>query len=185
MSFVLPVDGTLSLRLVEPRHAEELYSVIDANRDHIGRWLPWVEKLQSSDDERAWLARVSGEFAAGRMVACSILERGAIVGGIGTLAINAVEQSTEVGYWLIESAQGRGIMTRACRAFVSYLFDELKLHRVTIRAAPGNTRSVAVIERLGLRKEGELKQAGAVPGGWVDLYLYATLADEWKELRHG
>lgn len=179
MSFIIPIDAALSLRLVEPRHAEELYVVIDANRAHIGRWLPWVEKLNCVDDERAWLTRVCGEFAAGRMVTCSILEHGKIVGGIGTLAINVIEQSTEIGYWLTERAQGRGVMTRACRAFLSHLFDEVKLHRVTIRACPQNVRSCAVIERLGLRREGELKQAGAVPGGWCDLYLYAVLAEEW------
>lgn len=186
MSFTLPIAEGLPLRLVEPRHAEALYAVIDADRAHIGRWLPWVEKLRGVDDERAWLERVCAEFAAGRMVSCSILEHGKIVGGIGTLAINAVEQSTEVGYWLIESAQGRGIATRACRAFISHLFEEMKLHRVTIRAAPQNVRSVAVIERLGLRREGELKQAGALPGGaWCDLYLYAVLAEEWKERFNG
>lgn len=180
MSFTLSIDDDLSLRIVEPHHAQELYAVIDSNRAHIGRWLPWVEKIKNVDDETAWLQKICSEFAAGRMVPCSILEHGKIVGGIGTFPINAIDRSTEIGYWLVESAQGRGIMTRACRAMVDYLFAERKLHRVTIRAATENTRSCAVIERLGLRMEGVLKQAGALPGErWCDLKLYAVLAEEW------
>ena len=72
-------------------------------------------------------------------------------------------------------------MTRACRALVTHAFRELGLHRVEIRAAPGNRRSRAIPERLGFRQEGILRDAEWPYDHYVDLVVYAMLADEWEE----
>jgi ribosomal-protein-serine acetyltransferase len=87
-----------------------------------------------------------------------------------------------IGYWLGESFQGKGLMTGACRALLDYLFFELKLHRVEIRCAIGNARSCAVPKRLGFTKEGVLRQAQAFDDQFLDLEVYALLAEDWNRV---
>ena len=84
-------------------------------------------------------------------------------------------------YWLAEDMQGRGIVTRTCRAILGYAFDELKINRMQIRIATGNRKSRAIPERLGLQFEGVQRQAELVNGEYYDLALYSMLASEWRE----
>ena len=67
MSFVLKVDDTLSLRLVEPYHAEEMFAVADANREHIARWMPWLTPSYSVDDTRALTTLAIQEYGIRRL----------------------------------------------------------------------------------------------------------------------
>jgi ribosomal-protein-serine acetyltransferase len=84
-----------------------------------------------------------------------------------------------IGYWLAEDQQGNGVMTRACRALVSYGFDTLQLHRVEIRCATGNERSCAIPKRLGFEHEGILREAEWLYDHYVDLHLFSILAQQW------
>ncbi len=157
------VDDEVFLRLHEVRHAEELFRLTDANRDHLGRWMPWLESTRSADDTRAYLREVQRNFADGREYGFGILEGGELVGAIG-LRVEAMANEAEIGYWLAEAAEGRGIITRATEALVRFAFDELGLNRVLILCAVDNARSRAVPERLGFALEATLRQREVMPG---------------------
>ena len=74
--------------------------------------------------------------------------------------------------------QGRGIVTRTCRALLYYAFGELELNRMQIRIATGNRRSLAIPERLEFVFEGVQRQAELVNGEYYDLAVYSMLASE-------
>src|SRR5205814_1584261 len=74
--------------------------------------------------------------------------------------------------------QGAGIMTAAAAALVRYAFDELRVNRVVICAAVENTRSRALIERLGFEFEGVARQHYRIGDGWHDDAVYSMLASE-------
>jgi ribosomal-protein-serine acetyltransferase len=104
-----------------------------------------------------------------------------LAGVIGQHHIDWPNRAGMLGYWLGAAYEGRGLMTHACRALVTHMLREQGLHRVEVRAAPGNRRSRAIPERLGFRQEGILRDAEWLYDHYVDLVVYAMLADDWPE----
>jgi ribosomal-protein-serine acetyltransferase len=178
--FALPLDDELALRLHEPRHAGELYALIDRNRAHLAPWFPWVASTRGPDDTRAFIERGLHRFAAGNGFEAGLLAEGRLVGGVGLHYVRRDEGRTEIGYWLSEDAQGRGRITRAVAGLLPWLFETMDLQRVEIRADPANLRSRAVPERLGFREEGRLRRVGIHEGRHFDHVVYGLLREEWR-----
>ena len=74
---------------------------------------------------------------------------------------------------------GTGVVTEAARALLGAGFRHLDLHRVFATCDVRNTGSYAVMEKLGMRREGRLRRDRQVKGAWRDTYLYAILAEEF------
>ncbi len=81
---------------------------------------------------------------------------------------------------------GRGLMTEAVTALVGYGFAEMGVHRVWADVDPGNIASWRVMEKVGLRREGLLRENAFIGNRWCDSYIYAMLEREWNEsdIRH-
>jgi RimJ/RimL family protein N-acetyltransferase len=90
-----------------------------------------------------------------------------------------IRQAT-VGITLAQEYQQQGYAAEAMTCLLQHLFETMKLHRVMADTDPGNTASMKLLERLGLRHEGHLKQSLWFKGRWADEYLYAILSDEWR-----
>jgi ribosomal-protein-serine acetyltransferase len=103
-----------------------------------------------------------------------------MVGGIGFHSLNWSAQKVEIGYWLAASMQGKGLMTKATVALITYAFQELMLNKVEIHCATGNMRSRAIPERLGFTQEGVIREAEWLYDHYVDLVVYGMLAREWR-----
>ena len=82
----------------------------------------------------------------------------------------------EIGYALGLAYRGRGYATEAARALLAYAFAELGLHRVQATTSPANQGSWRVMERLGMRLEGRLREASYQEGEWTDVLIYGLLA---------
>jgi ribosomal-protein-serine acetyltransferase len=167
-----------SLRLLEESDAQELYALIDANRDYLARWMPWAAG-QTLKDTLAFIQRTCEQLASNNGFQTAIVEDGRIAGVIGFHGISWQHRSTSIGYWLAKSAQGRGTMTRAVRALVDHALGTWRLHRVEIRAAVDNARSCAIPERLGFAREGVAREAERGGGGHVDQVVYSMRASDW------
>jgi len=188
MGFEFKVDDELSLRLVEPHHAEELYRVCIESREHIARWLPWMTPGYKLEDARLFCERSQQAFAERKALAVNLVINGKIVGGSGWTDWKQEKlfegrldiSSADIGYWLVQQAQGKAMMTRAVRALTSLAIEEYGIRRLTIRAEPENEKSWKVAERLGYLCEGTLRDIARCDGRRVDHKLYSMLAEEWK-----
>lgn len=174
----LPVDASTELVLLEGRHADELYRLVDANRAHLAQWLPWAEK-ETPEDARQFIDASLVRYAEGDGGDLGIVHEGRLVGGIGLHYVDHVNGRTAIGYWLAAGSQGKGLATAACRALIDHCFRDLKLHRVELRIAPENARSLCVARRLGLREEGTLREYERLGERWLDLVVFSILDREW------
>jgi ribosomal-protein-serine acetyltransferase len=172
------IDDDAVVRTFVPDDADVAFAAVDANRERLHRWMPWEERTRSPADTRTFIERANA--SENDLEGNGIWVGPEFAGAIG-MRINTESQSAELGYWLTEAFEGRGLMTKACRLFINHAFGELGLHRVTIQAGTENVRSRAVAERLGFTLEGTLRDAGRVGGGhYVDLAVYGLLENEWR-----
>ena len=167
------------LRLLNESDAEELYAVIDANRNYLARWLPWAAN-QTLEDTLAFIQRTREQLTNNDGFQTAITDDGKIVGMVGFVGVSWQHRSTMIGYWLSESAQGNGVMTHAVQSLTDHAFETWRLNRMEIRADVENTRSRSIPERLEFRQEGVLREAELVGDRYVDQAVYAMLAREWR-----
>ena len=85
----------------------------------------------------------------------------------------------EIGFTIASKHQGHGYATEAARLLVGYLFTRRGKHRITASCDARNAASAAVLERLGMRREGHLRKSTWAKGEWTDDLLYGLLRDEW------
>jgi ribosomal-protein-serine acetyltransferase len=166
------------LRPLAPADAAELQALVEANRAYLARWLPWASG-QSLVDSEAFIRRGGEQLAAGDGFQAALVPEGGIVGIVGFHAVDWVNRSTSLGYWLAEASQGRGTMTEAVRLLTDHALRDWSLHRVEIQVAPENLPSRAIPERLGFREEGRLREAERVGDRYLDSIVYGMLAPDW------
>lgn len=170
------------LRLIEARHCEEVFAMVEKNRAHLRRWMPWVDGSKSVEDIRKWQQTGAEQFAKNNGFHAGIWHREKFVGTIGFHAMDWTHRKTSIGYWLDESSQGMGLMTAACRAMTRHALGELKLNRVEIRCAVGNGRSRGIPKRLGFTEEGRLREVEWLYDHFEDHIVYSLLAGEIERL---
>jgi ribosomal-protein-serine acetyltransferase len=174
------VDDEIRLRLLESCHVDALFALVDANRQYLRHWLPWLDANITVSDTLHFIQATQKQFAANSGFVAGIWYRGKLVGVIGHNRLDWENRISWLGYWLAEKFQGRGIMTKSCRALINHAFAELKLNRIDIRCAVKNRKSQAIPEQLGFRNEGTIRQAEWLYDKFVDHVVYGLLASEWR-----
>ncbi|WP_456446681.1 GNAT family N-acetyltransferase [Oceanithermus sp.] len=169
----------LELALAVPQHAEALFELIDQNREHLRRWLPFVDATQDVGYTRAFLADQLRGLAEGRALTLVLFHRGRAAGVLGLNRVDAVNRVASLGYWLAREATGRGLMTRAVRRLIDLTFESFPVDRIEIHCAPDNRASCAVPERLGFTREAVLRRALRAHEFTDDRVVWGLLREEW------
>lgn len=168
-----------SMRLLDSADADELFALIDANREYLARWMPFVGQTRSAADSLAFIHAAVRQHEENRSLQMAIIQEGRIVGVAGFHRIDWTARATSIGYWLAEAHQGAGTMTLAVRELVDYAIRVLGLHRVEIRAGVENRRSRAIPERLGFHEDGTVRAAERIGSRVIDHVIYAITDREW------
>ena len=179
----LPANSLLiedGLELLAPIEidAGDLFVAVDENREYLREWLPWLDDVNSVDDEVAMIRRTREDENSDWIYL--IRSFGELVGVVSLNWVDWNNRSFGVGYWISESSSGRGIITKACSRIIEHCFNDLRLHRSVIEVAVENHSSRAVAERLGMRLEGISKDREWLYDHFTDSAMYAITAPEWK-----
>ena len=165
------------LRPFESADAGELHALIEANRAHLARWLPWASRQTPADTEQ-FIRRAQAQLEEDNGFQAAVVCEERIAGAIGYHSVDWGRRQTGIGYWLSEDRQGKGTMTLAVAALVDHALGEWELNRVEVRVAVENQRSRAIPERLGFRQEGVLREAERVGERYLDTVVYSVLASD-------
>lgn len=179
--FIYPIEQGLYLRLVTKKDRETIFQLVDEARDHLRKWLPWVDHTTSAELYDRVFVEWNTSFAKNESLNVAIVAGEKIVGMVGFHTIDWLNRKVELGYWLSPKYEGNGYMTKACRAMLQIAFEEYDLYRVEIHCAKENHPSRAVAKRLGMREEGILKGALWLHDHPHDRVIYAITRPEWNK----
>jgi [ribosomal protein S5]-alanine N-acetyltransferase len=112
-------------------------------------------------------------------LAVVLKETGQLIGNCGIRKASVEAHEADIGYELSPEHWGHGYATEAARAIVQCGFDELKAHRIWAWCIAANVASAGVLERLGMKLEGRLRDKEHFKGRWWDVLVYSILEDEW------
>jgi RimJ/RimL family protein N-acetyltransferase len=139
---------------------------------------PWSERDRA---ERFIVAcRQMAEEGSGARPAIERLSDGAFIGWCGLTRWNPDYRSAALGYCLDDATWGRGYATEAALALLEWAFEALDLNRVQAETDTRNTASARVLEKLGFRREGTLREDCIVNGEVSDSWVYGLIRREWR-----
>jgi len=128
----------------------------------------------------AQLARAPFEPGRWTQVAVELASEGTLIGDCALRMESAAARQAELGFTFARGYQGRGYATEAVSHLLAYAFARLGLHRVFAVADSRNVRAITLAERVGMRREGEFRDAEWFKGEWVSTVVYAVLETELR-----
>ncbi len=177
----LVIDKNLKLELIKLYHADELFRLTDENRKFLDKWLPWVKHTNSVKDTKQFITGCLEKHKNREGFNFSILYKNKIAGHISIVEISKFRNQAEIGYWLAEKYNRKGLMTKSCKALVDHCFEELKLNRIIIKCETRNKASQRIPVRLGFFKQGVLRQDGFYKNKYADHVQYSMFKREWMK----
>jgi ribosomal-protein-serine acetyltransferase len=169
------IDQNIRLELIEKRHSQPIFDIVDKNRSFLRKWLPFVDRMQSVAFAENFVKGTIQRNKDGNEFAFVIIEKELLVGRIGVYKIDNQNKIGEIGYWLIENKQGKGIVTKACKEIIHFCFEELELNRIEIKCGTENFKSASIPQKLNFTKEGVLRQGELLYNNFIDLNFYSLL----------
>ncbi|AQZ63879.1 unnamed protein product [[Actinomadura] parvosata subsp. kistnae] len=172
-------DGAV-LRPLEPWHAQEFLAHMDRGREFIGRFIALADAVVDEASSRAFLQSYADKAAADTARIYGIWTGGTLVGGVLFRTMDLRMGTAEAGCWLEPAGVGKGLVTRAARLIIDWAVEERGIHRVEWLAAAANEASIAVARRLGMSRDGVLRQSYLHRGERYDVEVWSVLAPEWR-----
>ncbi|MGJ9411116.1 GNAT family N-acetyltransferase [Aeromicrobium sp. CF4.19] len=166
------------LRLLELDDAAEVAALWRDHREFLRPAGPQrAEDFYTQEGQLESLGERLAAFVAGHSVPLAVVEDGVMVGQLTISSIiRGAFQSASIGYWLVEHATGRGLMTRAVEEAVARAFGDLGLHRLQAEVMPSNAASLRVLERTGFVPYGRAPDYLCIDGRWEEHLLLQRIA---------
>ncbi len=175
------LDADLTLRTLVPEDAPELFAVVDSNRHYLRQWLPWLDANTKVEHSAQFIESTHQARQNNPAFQCAVVYKGQIVGMCGFHPIQRANRFAPLGYWLAESATGKGLMSRSVQFFVNHAFEQMDMNKVGIAAAEHNIKSRQIPERLGFVNEGLERDAEFLYDHYVNHVRYGLLKREWRK----
>jgi ribosomal-protein-serine acetyltransferase len=174
----ITIDNTLKLELITENHAQPIFDMVDANRAHLRPWLPFVDRMQTVEFAQNFVKGCLQRNKDGNEYAFVIVENSTVIGRIGVYKIDGQNKIGEIGYWIVEGFQGKGIVVKSCKAIIDFCFSNLQLNRIEIKCGTENLKSKTIPEKLNFTKEGVIRQGELLYDTFIDLNLYSLLKSD-------
>lgn len=178
---VLPLDAEHTLRTVRAGDGAALARAYRVNREHLA---PWEPRRSEGFFTEAWQEQNAkdcvADAAAGRSIRFVVVTADDEI--VGRVNLNNIVRgaflNADLGYWIDERRQGRGLGSLAVATVIAHARDALRLHRLQAATLLDNAASQTVLARNGFRRIGIAPRYLHIAGEWQDHVLFQRLLDD-------
>jgi ribosomal-protein-alanine N-acetyltransferase len=170
---VLSARADVSLR---PWRRDDAETVVAAYADLDISY--WHARTMTDEEAAAWIDHWPRRWADETGAGWAITLDGEAVGQVSLRQMNHADGLTDVSYWVLPAARGRGAATAALGAVARWSFDVLGLHRIFVDHSIRNAASCAVATKAGFRLEGTKREDALHADGWHDMHQHARVAGD-------
>lgn len=169
-------SGRICLREVgvEDREAVRAWT----SDPEVVRFLPFGPLVGEELDR--YVDQILGEAEGGSRSSYNLVvervDEGDVIGAVSLTIDSELHRRAELGFVLQRRSWGQGYASEAAGALADFAFDHLGIHRVWAICATANAASVKVLERIGMVREGTLREHLLVGDVFHDTYLYGRVA---------
>lgn len=178
------VTERLVLRRFEQSDAEDVYHYWAGDED-VTKYLSWSSH-SNAEHTRNYIGQCLEQYENKDFYYWAITPRdsGIAVGFVGLVRVDEIICSADIAYALSKQYWNRGFATEAATAVLRFCFEKIGFNRIRGAYHVGNPVSGSVLEKIGMRYEGTLKQAQKDnKGNYCDVAQYAILKDDWTALQ--
>jgi RimJ/RimL family protein N-acetyltransferase len=128
---------------------------------------PFIEEKGNPQRKYTWIVKIR--------------DSGIFIGLAGISLSHDKFKIGEIFYKLLPGYWGKGYATEISRKIIDVGFRNFSLHRIEAGCAKENTRSISVLEKCGMIREGILRKILPIRGKWIDSYKYSIIEDEYEK----
>lgn len=167
------ISERVALVLLSMNDAEEMFPLIEREREMLGKYLYWVNDVVDIDSTREYLnSRVSSGLPGS--IWYKITYHGQAIGVFGIKSIDLKESVSEIGYWLSSNHHGKGIISSVISIISERLKNMHAVRYIEIRCLAENRTSISVAERAGGQHTKTIPDYFAIDGKVQNLNIYTV-----------
>lgn len=174
-------DGRITLRPFQFEDSAELYAAVRESLAELKPWMSWVHDGYSRQEARDFISITRARWGEKTLYGFAITDTntGALLGGCSLGHIHPVYYYCNLGYWVRSSRRGQGVAGRAARLAARFAFEQARLIRVEVVVAVGNEASLRVAEKIGVQREGLLRNRITVGKNIYDALIFSFVPQDF------
>lgn len=153
-----------------------------AAQECVCRYQPWGPN--SEEQTRDFVSKIIEDTTAEPRTrfafAVTAVDNSKVIGTGEIKITDRINRRGEIAYIINPHYWRNGYGTEVAKLLLQFGFNRLKLHRIYATCDPRNTASSKVLEKVGLKYEGRMRESLFIRDGWRDSLLYGILEDEWN-----
>lgn len=140
-------------------------------------------KHETIDDTRRYLREMMDKHNSRQAYHWGIIYKSTnkLIGRTGFISWDLVHSRAEIGYAIASEYWNKGFITEATKEIIRYGFEKLELNRIEGRCNDINTSSARVMEKLGMKQEGVLREQLKIKGKFMSQKLYSILKSDYEK----
>jgi len=176
---VILANEKLFLREFTPHDWVDVHKY--ASQEIVCRYQAWGPNTEEDSKEFIQDALDEARQTPRERFVFAIIYQETLIGSVEIMIRDFTNKVGEIGYIVNPDYWGKGVATQSAKLVIAFGFDTLKLHRIYATCDPRNIGSSKVLEKVGMAKEGILRENMLMKDGvWRDSFLYSVLKQEWS-----
>jgi RimJ/RimL family protein N-acetyltransferase len=173
----------IELRAYTDTDSRAVWEAVDANREHLAQWMPWVNTWKERAESKRYVRRMQAAWIMRQDLVFGIFDKaGDLIGACGLHDPDWITPKFSIGYWIGAASQGKGHVTEALRLMTKFGFEHLHANRLWISCDADNARSAAVPPRAGYTQEAYLRNERInVRGALSDTLIFGMTRSDYME----